>query len=58
MATHKEVQDWYEHWFGAQRDANSQNAIAALHHLLGTDTAKLEDKQVTGSLRKTLEGDN
>jgi hypothetical protein len=57
MVTHAQIQDWYEQWFGGRKDANSQNAISALHALLGTDQPRLEDKLTTGSLKKTIEGD-
>lgn len=56
MATHQEIQEWYEHWFGARRDANSQNALAALHGILGTKP-KLEDKLTSGSMKKSVMDD-
>lgn len=58
MITHDVIQDWYETWFGHSRDANSQNAISALHAILGTDTPKLEDKLTGGALKKNIEGES
>ena len=55
MATPNEINEWYEQWFGARRDANSQNALAALHAMLGTDKPLLEDKLTGGSLKKITE---
>jgi len=54
MITHAQVQEWYETWFGAQRDANSQMAIAQLHDLLGTAEPKLEDKTFASDLKKGI----
>jgi hypothetical protein len=57
MITHQQIQDWYEHHFGHMKNANTQNAIAELHGILGTDKPQLEDKLTGGDLKKITEGD-
>lgn len=52
MATYEQIEEFWGRWFGHMTNANTQAAKGELHALLGTQPAKLEDKQTNLTMKK------